>query len=122
MSGEAPGPTSQGGPDTEGAPDTEDTSDTGGVSDEDATASAVADGQPRSHAHRTTVIVTVDDDLPGTLPALESAGLRVERTLVTLSIVIGTVDDDGERAIASMRGVHVEREQTIHVGPPGGPQ
>lgn len=77
--------------------------------------------EPADPPERTTVIVTVDEDLPGTLPALEDAGLRVERMMVTLSIVIGTVDDDGERAIASMHGVHIERDRAIHLDPPGGP-
>ncbi len=62
---------------------------------------------------RTTVIVTVDGDLPRVLPALREAGLHVERTLTALSIVVGTVDVDGERAVASLRGVTVERERTV---------
>lgn len=62
---------------------------------------------------RATVIVTVDGDLPQVLPALREAGLHVERTLTALSIVVGTVDVDGERAVASLRGVRVEREQTV---------
>ncbi|PWD50879.1 hypothetical protein C8046_09665 [Serinibacter arcticus] len=76
----------------------------------------------RGSTDRATVIVTVEGDLPEVLPALREAGLVVERTLTSLSIVVGTVDVDGERAIASISGVHVEREQTIALGPPGGPQ
>lgn len=71
---------------------------------------------------RTTVIVTVDGNLTATLPALREAGLRIERTMLSLSIVVGTVDEDGERAIASIRGVHIERDQVIRLDPPGGPQ
>ncbi|TGO06712.1 hypothetical protein SERN_0904 [Serinibacter arcticus] len=66
-----------------------------------------------ANGDRATVIVTVDGDLPQVLPALREAGLHVERTLTALSIVVGTVDIDGERAVASLRGVHVEREQTV---------
>ncbi|GMA32728.1 hypothetical protein [Litorihabitans aurantiacus] len=64
-------------------------------------------------APRTSVVVTVDGDLPRALPALRDAGLRIERTLTALSVVTGTVEIGREGAIAAIRGVHVEREQTV---------
>ncbi|PWD51510.1 hypothetical protein C8046_13425 [Serinibacter arcticus] len=73
-------------------------------------------------AGRRKVVVTVDGDLAGTLPRLREAGLTVDATLTTMSIVTGTVDDAGEKALAALHGVHVEREDALQIQPPPAPQ
>lgn len=73
-------------------------------------------------AVRESVAVTVDGDLPSILPALREAGLRIESTLTAISVVLGTVDAAGRRALEEIHGVHVEVERTIQLPPPDQPQ
>ena len=71
---------------------------------------------------RESVAVTVDGDLPATLPALREAGLQIESTLTAISVVLGTVDADGRRALEELHGVHVEVQRRIQLHRPDEPQ
>ena len=71
---------------------------------------------------RESVAVTVDGDLPATLPALREAGLQIESTLTAISVVLGTVDADSRHALEKLAGVHVDVQHLIQLPPPDEPQ
>ena len=88
----------------------------------DAGAGAAAGVPSRAGGARESAAVTVDGDLPATLPALREAGLQIESTLTAISVVLGTVDADSRHALEKLAGVHVEMQDLIQLPPPDEPQ
>ncbi|MDQ4118642.1 MAG: ketohydroxyglutarate aldolase [Actinomycetota bacterium] len=68
------------------------------------------------------VVITVSgDDRPiaGVAARLEAAGVTVEKVLDAVGVIVGTVAEDGVRALAEIEGVGaVEKDREIRLPPP----
>lgn len=75
-------------------------------------------GSGHSGSGKRRVIVTVTEDVEKVLPALEGAGLQVERTMTAIRMVVGVVDEDHREGLMQLPGVAVEDDSEVSI-PPG---
>ena len=61
-------------------------------------------------------------DLEATVPLLERHGLHVDNVLETIGVVSGRVAEKKLAELAKLKGITVERDQSVSIGPPGAPE